>query len=152
VIDSTEPYPHQPDAGRAPAGASAPATGRHPVVPMPTVLLRGAVRELRALDLERRAVLAIEAWAAPADRPVLLPGDRRAEPDREHGMLAQLRAATTMQVRALHAAGEPPERALAQVKRTLHAALAQEGWRDPVAIEPLVRRVVRWSIDAYYDA
>jgi hypothetical protein len=56
-----------------------------------------------------------------------------------------------VQVCALRARGEPPERVLREVKRTFRSALEAEGWGDPVTMEPLMRRVVQWSIEAYYD-
>ena len=140
MLDSPQPYVH-PSAG-----------ARVGVGPAPSLLLRAAVRELRALDLERRSSMFATSGAGLADVPARDREDGGVAPDRHVGLLAQLRAATTMQVRALHAAGEPPERVIAQVKRTLDLALVQEGWSDPTAIEGVMRRVVRWSIVAYYDS
>lgn len=151
MLESTQPYPHRP-AGRRPAGGAVPEAERRGGVPAPSPLLRAALRDLRALDLQRRRSLFATSGSGLADVPARDREDAAAEPDHGTGLLAQLRAATTMQVRALHAAGEPPERVIALVKQTMHVVLVQEAWSDPAAIEGVMRRVVRWSIVAYYDA
>lgn len=151
MLDSPQSYVHLPAGARA-GGGSAPDGDHRGGMPVPSMLLRAALRDLRTLDLERRRSVFATSGAGLADVPARDHDDAGLAPDRRVGLLAQLRAATTVHVRALHAAGEPPERVIAQVKRTMDLAFVQEGWCDPTAIEGLMRRVVRWSIVAYYDA
>jgi hypothetical protein len=117
--------------------------------PPPPLLVRRAVKGLHELEMQRirdRLVDFRTLGAPAADAP-----EGNGPPDLRSGLLAQLRAATTMQVCALRARGEPPERMLRAVKTMLCDALTLEGWMHPAAVEPLMRRVVRWSIEAYYD-
>ncbi|HEY0776999.1 MAG TPA: hypothetical protein VGD56_03440 [Gemmatirosa sp.] len=67
------------------------------------------------------------------------------------GLLAQLRAATTVYVCGLQATGARPEQMLVRVKALVRDAMAAEGWHDVEATDALVAHVVRWSIAAYYD-
>jgi hypothetical protein len=63
---------------------------------------------------------------------------------------AELRASVTAYVRRLRADGEPPQRMLVLVKETLADAFPSE--LDPTERRVLQADVIRWSIDAYYQA
>lgn len=67
------------------------------------------------------------------------------------GLLAQLRAATTVYVCRLRSDGARPEQMLVGVKALVREAMVADGWYDPEATQALLAHVVRWSIAAYYD-
>jgi hypothetical protein len=64
-------------------------------------------------------------------------------------LLDQLRTAVAHYVRARRLAGAPIERVLPEVKGLVREAVAHEGSYD--AAEALMRRVVGWTIAAFYD-
>lgn len=68
------------------------------------------------------------------------------------GCLAELRAVTAHYVCGLRAEGVRPEQMLPRVKALVRDALVAERWRDPEPTEALMAHVVRWSIEAYFDA
>lgn len=145
--DSHRPHDHVPGPTRRETATSSTASTWSPGGVPPT-LVRRAVRGLRELE-QRRARMRLHASRVDVG-PV--PGLGLVdEAEMLVALLAELRAGTTVQVCALRARGEPPERVLRHVKSMIRNALSAEGWRDPLAVEPLLRRVVQWSIEAYYD-
>ena len=62
----------------------------------------------------------------------------------------QLRSAVTTYVRNLRDAGTPPERVLVSVKGVVRESFCRE--LSAAGARALLEDVVRWSIDAYYDA
>jgi hypothetical protein len=83
----------------------------------------------------------------PQPQPVL---ESAVEPSPELvRLLATLRARVVRHVAERRAAGASPERIVAEVRCLTREAESCEGWRDPS--DTLLRQVVRWSIEAYYD-
>ena len=138
--DSVRYVPTMPSAATEP-GSTAAAAVRH------------AVHDLR-VETERRA------WATrpPRDRTFPRPALPVAgasiggRPDPLLALLAELQAVTTRYVRQLRAGGARPEQMVVQVKTFVRDAMLAEGWADPDATRALTAEVVRWGIDAYYDA
>jgi hypothetical protein len=63
---------------------------------------------------------------------------------------ALLRASVTAYARRLHADGVPPQRMLVLVKTAVREATPAQ--LDPYEARDLMEDVVRWSVEAYYDA
>lgn len=152
MIDSPDPHrPHDRlpmQAYRDVLASPIVSSVGSPAGGVPPTLVRRAVRGLRELEA-RRLKTRFRAPLGDAAAHQGAAGDEDA--DALTGLLAELRAGTTVQVCALRARGVPPERVLCEVKTSFRDAMAAEGWGDPRAMEPLMRRVVRWSIEAYYD-
>jgi hypothetical protein len=87
-----------------------------------------------------RAALAEEFTALLSDRAALVAQAR----DHQAALLA---AASRFAV-LLKQAGAPPERMLVELKAAVPPALASAG----DGARELAERVIRWSIEAYYDA
>jgi hypothetical protein len=67
-----------------------------------------------------------------------------------NALCAQLHVSVTAYVRSLRDDGTPPERMVVLVKTAVQEVAAAE--LDAIDGRSLMEDVVRWSIDAYYDA
>ena len=110
--------------------------------------VRSAIRNAAAQAVARAAA----ERAAVGSRPVT-PGDAApaAQPSADLvGLLDRLRAAVARYVGGRRLAGAPVERVLPEVKGLVREAAAPEASHEPA--EALMRRVVGWTIAAFYDA
>ena len=104
----------------------------------------------RARSAVRGAQERMETSQSLLARASVLVGMSTTRVQASSALRAELRASVTAYVHHLRADGIPPERMLVLVKATLRESTPPE--LDAVEARTLMEDVVRWSVDAYYDA
>lgn len=153
-VERSEIVPPDFAARPAPGEASPVRAGRELPRPALGETLRRALIAVWHAEAQGRDIALLEASVQRRRHPQnVLQG---AEAD-DHGASddlirfdAVLRASLTMYVRELRATNWPPERMLADVKRIFHESVPVAARVDHSATH-LLERIVRWSIEAYYD-
>jgi hypothetical protein len=102
---------------------------------------RASVRTAHALTGRSHSLLARAATLVGASERIV---------QESVDLREQLRASVSAYARRLRAEGQPSERMLILVKTAVREAVPPE--LDSVELRELLEDVVRWSVEAYYDA
>jgi hypothetical protein len=131
----------EPTPNAASVEASPTGLGSRAYIAQTLERARATIRASRALKGRSYSLLA---------RAVSLVGASERMVQESDALRAQLRASVAAYARRLKAEGQPPERMLVLVKTAVRDAVPPEF--DAVEVRELLEDVVRWSVEAYYDA
>ena len=133
--------PGKPSPSATPADAIPTGLGSRAHIAQTLERARATIRAAHALRGRSYSLLArSETLVGVSERMV----------QESDALRAQLRASVAAYARRLKAEGQPSERMLVLVKTAVREAVPPEF--DAVEVRELLEDVVRWSVEAYYDA